>query len=90
MRNGLVNLGSLFQMLFMELSTFMLQSHVQIRVKSVDHCRRVQNQVKGQRNWPWQPLKLQSDSGRQHPVERWDSQNKRTQLLQVQLDHPEA
>ena len=74
-------------MLFMELSTFMLQSREQIRVKSVDLYR---NQVKGQRNWPWQPLKLQSDSGRQHPVERWDSQNKRTQLLQVQLDHPEA
>jgi hypothetical protein len=39
MRNGLVNLGSLFQMLFMELSTFMLQSREQIRVKSVDLYR---------------------------------------------------
>ena len=80
MRNGLVNLGSLFQMLFMELSTFMLQSREQIK-QSLSTCTEPSQR----------PEKLQSDSGRQHiPVERWDSQNKRTQLLQVQLDHPEA
>lgn len=37
MRNGLVNLGSLFQMLFMELSTFMLQSREQIK-QSLSTC----------------------------------------------------